>query len=131
MGSASPPLPKPLQGEIWFIKYASDPPEYDGRPVVVVSLDGRNTNDRAESVLVMSLSTTLKDPLIPSNLRLSPGETGLQELSELQASSITTVRKSKLRPPRSQLRRLSRGTIKRLVPLVGLAMGILPEELAE
>lgn len=131
MESGSPPLPKPLQGEIWFIKYASDPAQYEGRPVVVVSLNGRNTNDRAESVLVMSLSTTIKDPLINTNLRLSPGETGLQEWSELQASSITTVRKSKLLPPRSQLRQLSRGRIKILVPLVGLAMGILPEELAE
>jgi mRNA-degrading endonuclease toxin of MazEF toxin-antitoxin module len=98
---------------------------------VVVSLDGRNRNDRAESVLIVPLSTTIKDPLARTSLRLNPGETGLQELSELQAANITLVRKSQLQPPRSQLRRISRSKIKLLVPLVGLAMGILPEEIAE
>jgi mRNA-degrading endonuclease toxin of MazEF toxin-antitoxin module len=125
------PPPKPLQGEIWYAKLATDPPEYLGRPVVVVSLNARNQEDRADTVLVVPLSTTIKDPLQKTNLRLAPGETNLNEWSELQASGITTIRKKLLHPPRTKLRQISRSKIQLLVPMVGMAIGFLPEELAD
>jgi mRNA-degrading endonuclease toxin of MazEF toxin-antitoxin module len=131
MSSAPPLLPKPRQGEIWFTRIPTDPPDYFARPVVIVSLDARNQNERANTVLVVPLSTTIKNPMPPTNLRLSPGETGLREIGELQASGITTISKRQLKRPREKLRQLNRCQIKLIAQLVGLAMGILPEELAE
>src|ERR1700761_2809061 len=90
-------LPKPRQGEIWYVKLPTDPASYTGRPVVVVSSNARNMNERATTVLIVPLSTTLREPIAPTNLRLKPGETGLREQSELQAGNITTVRKAQLR----------------------------------
>jgi mRNA-degrading endonuclease toxin of MazEF toxin-antitoxin module len=131
MSPAAPLLPKPRQGEIWYARIPTDPPDYYARPVVVVSLDARNQNERANTVLVVPLSTTLRNPMPASNLRLSPGETGLREISELQAAAITTIGKRQLKQPREKLRQLTRSQIKTVAQLVGLAMGILPEELAE
>jgi hypothetical protein len=52
-------------------------------------------------------------------------------MSELQASGITTISKRQLKQPREKLRQLNRSQIKVIAQLVALAMGILPEELAE
>ena len=131
MSSAPPLLPKPRQGEIWYTRIPTDPADYYARPVVIVSLDARNQSERANTVLVVPLSTTVRNPLPATNLRLSPGETGLRETSELQASGITTISKRQLKQPRAKLRQLNRTQIKAVAQLVALAMGILPEELLE
>lgn len=128
---APPPLPKPRQGEIWFVQLPTDPPGKLPRPVVIVSLDARNLNDRALTVLVVPLSTTLKDPLPKMHMRVGAGETGLQHESEVQAGGITTIDKRYLRPPRQKLRQFSRRRIREIARCVVLAMGILPSEITE
>ena len=128
---AAPRIPKPRQGEIWFVKLPTDPPEKLARPVVIVSLDGRNQNDRALTVLGVPLSTTLKDPLPPLHIRLGVGETGLQEESELQAEGITTIPKAHLQAPRQKLGQLARGRICQIARCVVKAMGVLPREVGE
>jgi mRNA-degrading endonuclease toxin of MazEF toxin-antitoxin module len=131
MASATGALPKPRQGEIWCVRLPTDPANFTGRPVVIVSSNARNMNDRANTVLVVPLSTTLRDPLPPTNLRLSPGETGLREKSELQAGNITTIRKTQLRAPREKLRQLSHVTVRRIAARVAMAMDVLVEEIEE
>jgi mRNA-degrading endonuclease toxin of MazEF toxin-antitoxin module len=131
MASATGALPKPRQGEIWYVRLPTDPANFTGRPVVIVSSNARNMNDRANTVLVVPLSTTLRDPFPPTNLRLSPGETGLREKSELQAGNITTIRKTQLRAPREKLRQLSHVTMRRIAARVAMAMDVLVEEIEE
>src|SRR5438128_1812903 len=111
----------PQRGEIWFVKLPSDPPEKSERPVVVVSIDARNTHERASTVLVVPLSTT--PPRQPSQFQLLPGETGLSQSCTVQAEGITTIRKSSLMEPRERLRRLSEGTLSRIARGVLMAMG--------
>jgi len=132
MAAQPPPrqLPKPRRGEIWFVKLPTDPPEKEPRPVVVVSLDGRNLHPRAETVLIVPLSTSVKE--FDSHVPLSPGETGLNEASEAQGENITTVRKEFLIPPRggSHLRTLTSGTLRRIGRAVIIGMGIPPNEIS-
>jgi mRNA-degrading endonuclease toxin of MazEF toxin-antitoxin module len=111
----------PQRGEIWFVKLPSDPPDKEGRPVVIVSLEARNSHERATTVLVVPLSTT--PAKIASHIPLSPGETGLAEGSTIQAESITTVRKETLEEPKQRLRRLPEKAIERIARGVIIAMG--------
>jgi mRNA-degrading endonuclease toxin of MazEF toxin-antitoxin module len=48
----------PLRGEIWFVKLPTDPPEKNPRPLVVVSRDERNKHEKANTVMVVPLTTT-------------------------------------------------------------------------
>jgi mRNA interferase MazF len=114
--------PSPQRGEIWFVKLPTDPPEKNERPVVVVSIDARNTHERATTVLVVPLSTT--PARLPTHVALAPGETGLSEPSTIQAENITTVRKTSLHTPTRKLRRLSEGVIEKIARGVHMAMGI-------
>ena len=118
-----PKLPQPKRGEIWFVKLPTDPPEKQGRPVVVVSLDARNFHERASTVLVVPLSTT--PARLPSHVSLMPGQTGLREDSTAQCESITTVLKSSLREPRDKLRRLSEGTLEKFAHCVLVSLGFV------
>ena len=127
MSSAPPPLPKPSQGEIWVVKLPTEPPEKGRRFVIVVSSDAQNHHARATTVLVVPLSTTLSNSPC---LQLNPGETGLQETSEIWANGITAVRKADLLPPRNQLRKLNRATICQIMKCVIRSVGILPNEIA-
>lgn len=115
------PAKPPQRGEIWYVKLPSDPPDKLERPVVVVSIDARNSHERATTVLVVPLSTT--PPKLPSHIGLSSGETGLSEASTIQAENITTVRKTSLSEPREKLRRLSEHVLEQTVRGVVLAMG--------
>ena len=54
----------------------------------------------------------------PTHIPLAPDETGLSELSTIQAENITTVRKTSLRQPNQGLRRLPESVIG-----VQMAMG--------
>src|SRR2546430_10928917 len=92
MPSQATPLPQPKRGEIWFVKFPSDPPEKNPRPVVIVSMDARNQHPRAETVLAVPLSTTLRES--PTHIRLQPGETGLAEACDLQDRKSTRLNSS-------------------------------------
>ena len=121
---SNPQPVQPRQGEIWFVRIPTDPPDKNARPVIVVSLDARNQHPRASTVLVVPLSTTLSG--FDTHVRLEPGETGLREVSEAQAENISTVRKESLAPPHSRLRSLSASRLGQIARCVVLAMGIAP-----
>lgn len=115
----------PLRGEIWFVQLPTDPPEKGLRPVVIVSIDNRNTHPRANTVLVAPLTTSLiKD--VPTHVYLSSGETGL-EVSCVKAEDVTVVNKSSLREPRVRLRALSNSRICQIADAVRFAMGCPPK----
>jgi len=118
---------QPRRGEIWFVKLPTDPPDKGPRPVVVVSLEGRNQNPRANTVLVVPLSTTLKE--VDTHVRLSSGETNLQETTEAQAENIFTVRKESLRPPRTPLRRLGNTKLSQIARCMVVSLGFRPEDI--
>jgi len=120
-------LPQPKRGEIWFVKFPSDSPQKNPRPVVLVSVDARNQHPRAETVLAVPLSTALRDS--PTHIRLQPGETGLAEACDVQAEAISTIRKQSLQPSRTALRRLSESTMREIARCVVRARGFVPNEL--
>ena len=112
----------PLRGEIWFVQLHTDPPEKGRRPVVIVSLDARNRHERADTVLVVPLTTSVhKD--VPTHVFLSSGETGLQADSTARAEDITVVRKQSLIEPRDRLRQLGDRRVCELAHKVSIAMG--------
>jgi mRNA-degrading endonuclease toxin of MazEF toxin-antitoxin module len=102
----------PQRGEIWYVKLPTDPPDKSEHPVIIVSIEARNAHERANTVLVVPLSTT--PARLPSHISLSPGETGLSEPSTIQAESITTVRKTSLQFPNQRLRRLSEHVLEKV-----------------
>jgi mRNA interferase MazF len=112
----------PLRGEIWFVHLPNEPSDKGRRPVVIVSLDARNRHQRADTVLVVPLTTSIhKDA--PTHLLLPAGETGLQSDSAARAEDITVVRKQSLTEPHSHLRRLSDKRVCELASKVRIAMG--------
>jgi mRNA-degrading endonuclease toxin of MazEF toxin-antitoxin module len=118
---------QPRRGEVWFVRMPSDPSDKSARPVVVVSLDARNQHPRASTVLVVPLSTRLRE--LDTHIRMEPGETGLVGACEAQAENITTLRKESLAASRSRLRPISAARIRQIARCVVLAMGVLPGEL--
>jgi mRNA interferase MazF len=118
-----PPAPRsPLRGEIWFVQLPADPPEKGRRPVVIVSLDARNRHERADTVLVVPLTTSVHRES-PTHVFLPAGETGLQADSAARAEDITVVRKRSLTEASGRLRQLSDKRICELAGKVGIAMG--------
>ena len=109
----------PLRGEIWFVQLPVDPPQQGRRPVVIVSLDARNRHERAGTVLVVPLTTSVHKEA-PTHVFLTAGETGLQSDSAARAEDITVVRKQSLIEPTSRLRRLSERRICELAGKVGV-----------
>jgi mRNA-degrading endonuclease toxin of MazEF toxin-antitoxin module len=116
----------PRRGEIWWVQLATDPPEKGRRPVVIVSLDERNSHQKALTVLVVPLTTTIHKPA-RTHIQLAPGETGL-ELSCIRAEDITVVRKSDLIESRERLRTLSNSRICQIAEAVAIAMGCPPQK---
>lgn len=54
-------VPKfPLRGEIWLAHLPTDRAAKRRRPVVIVSLDTRNRHERANTVLVVPLTTSIR-----------------------------------------------------------------------
>ena len=118
-----PSAPKtPLRGEIWFVQLPVDPPEKGRRPVVIVSLDARNRHERADTVLVVPLTTSIHKEA-PTHVFLSACETGLQSDSAARAEDVTVVRKSSLIESRTRLRQLTDRRVCELASKVGVAMG--------
>lgn len=115
----------PRRGEIWFVQLPVDPPEKGHRPVVIVSLDARNRHERADTVLVVPLTTSIhKD--VPTHVFLAAGETGLQSDSAARAEDVTVIRKGSLIEPRTRLRQLADKRICELASKVSIAMGCQP-----
>jgi mRNA interferase MazF len=117
-----PPGRSPLRGEIWFVQLPTDPPGKGRRPVVVVSLEARNRHDRADTVLVVPLTTSIHRNT-PTHVFLPAGETGLQSDSAARAEDITVVRKESLIEPRGPLRQLGDRRVCDLAAKVTMAMG--------
>ena len=115
----------PGRGQIWFVHLPVDPPEKGRRPVVIVSLDARNRHERADTVLVIPLSTSIHKADHPTHLFLAAGESGLSEDSIARAEDITVIRKVHLIEPRSALRTLSHRRVCELAEMVKVAMGCL------
>lgn len=111
----------PLRGEIWFVTLPVDPPNKGRRPVIVVSLDARNRHERADTVLVVPLTTSIQKQA-QTHVFLPAGETGLQADSVARAENITTVPKQSLVEPSTRLRRISSTRVCELAAKVALAM---------
>jgi mRNA interferase MazF len=115
----------PSRGEIWFLRLHIDPPDKGKRPVIVVSVDTRNRHERADTVLVVPLTTSIHK-LSPTRVFLPAGETGLQSDSAARAEDITVVRKQSLVEPKGRLRQLSDRRVCELAAKVRIAMGCAP-----
>jgi mRNA-degrading endonuclease toxin of MazEF toxin-antitoxin module len=115
----------PRRGEIWFLQLHIDPPDKGRRPVVIVSVDVRNHHDRADTVLVVPLTTSIHK-VSPTRVFLQAGETGLEADSSARAEDITVVRKLSLIEPKARLRQLSHRRICELATKVQTAMGCAP-----
>ncbi len=90
--------------------------------MIVVSIDERNRHPRADTVLVVPLTTSIhKD--FPTHLFLPAGETGLQADCSARAEDIMIVKKEFLVASRTRLRQLSNTRICELASKVSLAMG--------
>jgi mRNA-degrading endonuclease toxin of MazEF toxin-antitoxin module len=116
-----PPQRLPRRGEIWFVNLPTDPPDKGQRPVVIVSTDARNLHEKANTVLVVPLSTT--PAKAPTHIELAPGETGLGSISTIRAEDISVVRKSSLFEPRQGVRNLSEAALRKIARAVVMAMG--------
>ena len=92
---------------------------------MIVSLDIRNRHDRADTVLVVPLTTSIHKEF-PTHIFLPAGETGLQADSAARAEDVTVVRKRSLVEPRTRLRRLGDKRICELASKVSIAMGCGP-----
>ena len=118
-------MANPQRGEIWFTKLPTDPPEKGKRPVVIVSVNARNNHPRADTVLVVPLSTSVQKGEVPTHMLLESGQTGLRERSVAKAEDVSVIRKVYLDPSRERLRALSSSQICELALRVELAMGCL------
>jgi|SRR5580658_553844 mRNA-degrading endonuclease toxin of MazEF toxin-antitoxin module len=112
----------PRRGEIWFVQLPTDPPTKGRRPVVIVSLDGRNRHEQADTVLVVPLTTSIHKEA-STHVFLSAGETGLNSDSAARAENITVVKKQTLVEPQGRLRQLSDRRVCELAAMVRIAMG--------
>jgi mRNA-degrading endonuclease toxin of MazEF toxin-antitoxin module len=116
----------PQRGEIWFTKLPTDPPKKGKRPVVIVSVDARNNHPRANTVLVVPLSTSRDKSESPTHVLLESRQTGLRERSVAKAENVATISKILLERSRERLRPLSSTQVCDLARKVQLAMGCLP-----
>ena len=112
----------PQRGEIWWTNFHTDPPEKGRRPVLVVSPNARNQHERATTVLVVPLSTSIHK-LGPAHLLLHAAETGLGMDCAAQADNIAVAVRDDLREPEPGQRSLTNTKICKLASLVKLAMG--------
>jgi mRNA-degrading endonuclease toxin of MazEF toxin-antitoxin module len=88
---------------------------------VIVSTDDRNSHPRADTVLVVPLTTSVTRN-VPTHVYLAPGETGLEQ-SVLRAEDIAVIPKAILQESRHRLRQLSNRRVCELVEKIKYAMG--------
>lgn len=113
---------KPRRGEIWFVKLHVDPPDKGVRPVLIVSTDARNLHERANTIMVVPLTTTVHRN-VATHLLMLAGETGLSADSAVRAEDLTVVRKEDLIEPRVGLRQVGNARICEIAGAVAIAMG--------
>ena len=92
--------------------------------MVVVSTDARNTHPRANTILVIPLSTSIHKTR-PADLYLGSGQTGLRDDCVAQADNICTVRRDQVNEPVQGHRRLMNSQICALAALVRIGMGCI------
>jgi len=114
----------PSRGEIWWAHFPTDPEGKNPRPVIIVSPNGRNHAERANTVLVIPLTTTMR-PNAPLQMIFKSGETGLGADSTALADNISAIRKDWLRPPKATQRVISNSKICALAEMVRSAMGCI------
>jgi mRNA-degrading endonuclease toxin of MazEF toxin-antitoxin module len=119
----------PLRGEIWIVPIPNDPPGKRDRPVVIISPDARNQHPRADTILAVPFSTTIRES--PTHVTMKAGETGLAMDCDIQAESITTIQKKTLIRPRTPTRKLSETQIRAIELCVVKALGFVPDGLGE
>jgi mRNA-degrading endonuclease toxin of MazEF toxin-antitoxin module len=127
MSTSATAPPQPRRGEIWFVPFPSDPPGKADRPVVIVSPDTRNLHPKADTVLAVPFSATVRES--PTHITMQPGETGLAIVCDIQAESITTLRKATLVPPKNATRKLSETQLRAIACCVVKALGFVPSAL--
>lgn len=121
----------PQSGEIWWTNFPTDPPDKGRRPVIIVSPDARNRHERATTILVIPLSTSIHK-LGPAHMLLRASETGLRMDCTARADNIAVVIRANLREPEPGQRALSHTKICNLASLVRTAMGCTqPTEASE
>ena len=103
--------PKPRRGEIWTA-YLEDAPKRHW--VLVVSLDNRNLSNHVSSILIVPFGSYGDEG--PTTILLSPGETGLPEVSYLKAHFIQVLQKKNLLDP--QRRMLSSTRMRQVVEMI-------------
>jgi len=103
----------PRRGEIWYANTGGK-----RHAVVIISLDQRNSSERANSVLAIPFGSSGADG--PTSKRLGPGETGLPAPSFLKAHFISVIEKNLLteRLPRA----FSERQMRELVAMVNRAI---------
>ena len=112
----------PQRGEIWWTQFPTDPPDKGRRPVIVVSPNARNNHPRANTVLVIPLTTSIHK-MGPAHLLLRSGETGLRADCAAMADNIGVIQRNHLAEPVEGHRAVSNLQICRLAALVRSAMG--------
>jgi mRNA-degrading endonuclease toxin of MazEF toxin-antitoxin module len=113
---------QPTRGEIWFSHLPTDPAAKPPRPVIIVSVDSRNLHERADTVLVIPLTTSIHKGSA-ATLLFSAGETGLGADSAARADNLTMIRKIDLLEPRTPLRRVSDRRICEIAAQIRFALG--------
>jgi mRNA-degrading endonuclease toxin of MazEF toxin-antitoxin module len=93
--------------------------------VVIVSIDARNRHERASTVLVAPLTTSVQIES-PTHVFLPAGETGLTADSAVRSEDLTVVPKASLAAPQAGLRALSHRRVCEIARKASLAMGCLP-----
>ena len=121
---SAPATRLPRRGEIWFVRLHVDPAGKGLRPVLIVSVDARNRHERADTVLVVPLTTSIHKE-VATHVVLPSAETGPSADSAARAEDITVVRKESLVEPRSGLRQISHARICQLGRAVQIAVGCL------
>jgi mRNA-degrading endonuclease toxin of MazEF toxin-antitoxin module len=101
----------------------TDPPEKGRRPVVIVSVNARNNHPRADTVMVIPLSTSVHKAAVPTHVMLEAGQTGLRERTIARAEDVCVIRKVYLDPSRERLRTISSSQVCDLAHKIALAMG--------
>jgi mRNA-degrading endonuclease toxin of MazEF toxin-antitoxin module len=88
----------------------------------IVSVDLRNFNERARTILAIPLTTSVHKAH-STQIVLSSGETGLGSDSAARGENITVISKSDLVPPRQRLGQISHTKTGEICRPIQIAVG--------
>ena len=108
------------QGDVYWLTFAGEGSEPDGRrPAVVVQHDRFNRSG-IRTTVVAALTSNLKLAAMPGNVRLRKGEARLPRASVVNVSQLGTVDKTRLRERIGSLgRERLQGVLSGLVLVLG------------